>query len=79
MAIELAPKGITVNTVAPGVIHTDMTHKIQRLAHEEILDRIPLKRIGQPEDVAKVVCFLATPDADYVTGEIIHVTGGMGV
>ena len=79
MAIELARKKITVNTVAPGVIDTDMTERVRKLAMKEILDQIPLKRIGQPWEVAKVVAFLASPDSDYITGEIINITGGMGV
>ena len=79
LAIELAPKGITVNAVAPGVIDTDMSETLLRRAQKEVLAQIPLKRLGTPEDVARTVLFLASDDADYITGEVIRVAGGMGV
>jgi 3-oxoacyl-[acyl-carrier protein] reductase len=79
LALELAPKGVRVNAVSPGVIATSMSERVRRLAGEEILDGIPLKRYGEPADVAKAVCFLASDDASYVTGEILQVTGGYGL
>ncbi len=79
LAVELAPKGIRVNAVAPGVIRTEMTERIRHLAEEEILARIPLQRLGSPDDVAAAICFLASDEASYITGEILHVTGGLGL
>jgi 3-oxoacyl-[acyl-carrier protein] reductase len=79
LAVELAPKGIRVNAVSPGVILTDMTRRVRDLAEGELLAQIPLKRFGQPEEVAKAVCFLASDDASYITGEILQVTGGFGL
>ncbi|MGI6224705.1 MAG: 3-oxoacyl-[acyl-carrier-protein] reductase [Peptococcales bacterium] len=77
MAQELASRGIQVNGVAPGFISTDMTDKLSEGIKEEILARIPLKRLGKPEDVAGVVSFLASTQGDYITGQIICVDGGM--
>jgi 3-oxoacyl-[acyl-carrier protein] reductase len=77
LAKELAPRNITVNAVAPGFIETDMTSELPAEIREEYLKQIPLKRFGQPEDVANVVAFLATDKASYITGETIHVNGGM--
>ncbi|MHA2281723.1 MAG: 3-oxoacyl-ACP reductase FabG [Promethearchaeota archaeon] len=77
MAVELAPKGIRVNAVAPGMILTDISKAVRRRANEKILSMIPAGRYGTPEEVAKVVTFLASDDASYITGEIINVTGGM--
>jgi 3-oxoacyl-[acyl-carrier protein] reductase len=79
LAIELAPRGIRVNAVAPGVIVTEMTDRVRTFAEPEIQQQIPLKRFGSPEDVAKAVRFLASSDASYITGEVLHVTGGFGV
>jgi 3-oxoacyl-[acyl-carrier protein] reductase len=79
LAVELAPKRIRVNGVAPGVIVTDMTRRIRDLAGDAILKSIPLRRYGDPDDVARAVRFLASPDANYITGEILHVTGGLGL
>lgn len=79
LAVELAPKGIRVNAVAPGVIVTDMTSRIREMAEDEILAQIPLGRFGQPEEVANVVSFLASSAASYITGEVLHVTGGLGL
>jgi 3-oxoacyl-[acyl-carrier protein] reductase len=77
LAREVGGRGITVNAVAPGFIETEMTAKLSREAKEAFLQRIPLGRPGKPEDVAGVVVFLASSAADYVTGQVIHVDGGM--
>ncbi|MES1243419.1 MAG: 3-oxoacyl-ACP reductase FabG [Acidobacteriota bacterium] len=79
LAVELAPKGIRVNAVAPGVIVTDMSQRIRNLAEDRILEQIPLGRFGEPREVARAVRFLASPDAAYITGEVLHVTGGLGL
>ncbi len=76
-ALELAPRGITVNAVAPGFIETDMTDKLPEELKNQMLAHIPLLRFGQPEDIAKAVSFLASEDAAYMTGQTIHVDGGM--
>lgn len=77
MARELASRNITVNAVAPGFIQTDMTNKLTDEQKQTITKNIPLGRLGKPEDVAKVVGFLCSEDADYITGQIIAVDGGM--
>jgi 3-oxoacyl-[acyl-carrier protein] reductase len=77
MAQELASRGIQVNGVAPGFIETDMTEKLTDDLKEQILARIPLQRLGKAEEVAGVVGFLASPQADYITGQIICIDGGM--
>ncbi|HVO75621.1 MAG TPA: 3-oxoacyl-[acyl-carrier-protein] reductase [Ignavibacteriaceae bacterium] len=77
MARELASRGITVNAVAPGFIETAMTAKLDEKQREALSKNIPLGRLGKPEDVAKVVAFLCSPDADYITGQVIAVDGGM--
>ena len=76
-AKELAARGITVNAVAPGYIETEMTKVLPESAKEAFLKLIPLKRAGQAEDVANVVRFLVSSAADYITGQVIHVDGGM--
>ena len=76
LAVELAPRGITVNAVAPGVIETEMSREVRERAADEVLSRILLRRIGRPVDVAYAVWFLASRYADYITGEILHVDGG---
>ena len=76
-AKELAPRGITVNAIAPGFIETDMTALLSEKARNAMLDQVPLGRPGQPEDVAAVVTFLASESASYITGQVIHVSGGM--
>jgi 3-oxoacyl-[acyl-carrier protein] reductase len=77
MAVELAPKGIRVNAVAPGVIESLMTRPIREAAGDQILDRILLRRFGTAGDVASAVAFLASPAASYITGEVLHVDGGL--
>ncbi|API93854.1 3-oxoacyl-[acyl-carrier-protein] reductase [Virgibacillus pantothenticus] len=76
-AKELASRNIHVNAVAPGFISTDMTDALSEEQHKDMLTMIPLQRLGAPEDVAKVVRFLASEDADYITGQTIHIDGGM--
>jgi 3-oxoacyl-[acyl-carrier protein] reductase len=76
LAVELAPRRIRVNAVSPGVIETSMSKRVRDLAGDEILAGIPLRRYGIPDDVANAVCFLASNEASYITGEILHVTGG---
>jgi len=76
-AKELAPRNINVNAVAPGFIQTEMTEKLSGEARDAFLHAIPLQRPGTPEDVARVVCFLAGPDSDYVTGQTINIDGGL--
>jgi 3-oxoacyl-[acyl-carrier protein] reductase len=77
LALEVASRNITVNAVAPGLIDTDMTRAMAVGAHEEWAARIPLKRLGTPEDVAAAVLFLASDEAAYITGHVIAVNGGM--
>lgn len=78
-ARELAGRGITVNAVAPGFIKTDMTDALPEGIREASLAHIPMKRFGTAEEVAGVVCFLASEAADYITGHVIQVDGGMGI
>lgn len=77
VARELAPRGITVNAVAPGFIQTSMTAELSEKVKEAMLTQIPLGRMGQSEDVAEAVAFLASEKAAYITGQVIHVNGGM--
>lgn len=77
VAREAASWGITVNAVAPGFIETDMVASLPEKVRQAYLEQIPLKRLGSPEEVAAVVCFLASDAASYITGQVIHVNGGM--
>lgn len=77
MAREIGSRGITVNVVAPGFIATDMTRDLPEASREAMLAQVPLERLGQPEDIAQAVLFLASPGAGYITGETINVNGGM--
>ena len=76
LAVELAPRKITVNAVAPGVIETEMSEGVRELAGDTVMAKILLRRFGKPQDVACAVWFLASAYADYVTGEVLHVDGG---
>ena len=76
-ALELSPQGVTVNAVAPGWIRTDMTGDATEEDLAEAMREVPLGRIGEPEEIASVVAYLASPDASYVTGQVLHVNGGM--
>jgi 3-oxoacyl-[acyl-carrier protein] reductase len=76
LAVELAPRSITVNAVAPGVIETEMSRQVRERAPDEVLSRILLRKIGRPADVAYAVWFLASRFADYITGQVLHVDGG---
>jgi 3-oxoacyl-[acyl-carrier protein] reductase len=77
LARELGSRGITVNCVAPGFIETDMTAALPEAQHQALLGQIPLGHLGKPEDIAHAVAYLASPRAAYVTGQEIHVNGGM--
>jgi len=77
LAQEMGSRNITVNAVAPGFIETDMTHKLSQELKENLVGHIALKRIGQPEDVAAAVRFLASEDARYITGHVLNVNGGL--
>ena len=77
LAKEIGSRGITVNVVAPGFIATDMTRDLPEEAREAMLGQIALGRLGEPTDIARAVAFLAGPDAAYITGETLHVNGGM--
>lgn len=77
LAQEIGSRGITVNVVAPGFIDTDMTTALPDMVKEEMLKRIPMRKLGQAEDIADAVVFLASDSAKYITGETIHVNGGM--
>lgn len=77
VAQEMATAGITLNTVAPGFIDTDMTRNLTDKQRETIHAQIPMRKIGQPEDIADAVAFLASDEASYITGQTLHVNGGM--
>ena len=77
LAREIGARGITVNTVAPGFIDTDMTRALDDAQRDALLAQIPLNRLGQPQDIAATVAFLCSPAATYITGQTLHVNGGM--
>ena len=77
LAREVASRGITVNVVAPGFIETDMTERLSADARETLAAQIPIGRLGVPADVAAAVCFLASDEASYITGQVVGINGGM--
>ena len=77
LAKEIASRGITVNVIAPGFIQTDMIKNLQDIQREKLLAQIPMRKVGLPEDVAAAVKFLVSNGAKYITGETLHVNGGM--
>jgi len=80
LAVELASRGVTVNAIAPGFIETDMSAAIRNKAGDFIEKKlIPMKRVGKPEDVARVAVFLASEDSDYITGQVLTVDGGLSL
>jgi 3-oxoacyl-[acyl-carrier protein] reductase len=79
LAQEVATRGVTVNVVAPGFVKTAMTDALPEAARTALLSRIPTQRMGAPEDVAAAVVYLASPEAGWVTGQTIHVNGGMAM
>ncbi len=79
IAREVASRNITINAVAPGFISTEMTESMPEDAREKMLENIPLQRVGKPEEVADTVAFLASEQAQYITGEVIKVAGGLGI
>ena len=79
MARELAGRNITVNAIAPGYVVTDMTESLPQLTKDKLAELIPLKRLGQPEDIAKMASFLASDGAGYITGQVFCVDGGLAI
>lgn len=79
LAREVAPYGITVNAVAPGFIETEMIAAIPEKIRQELIDTIPFKRLGKPEAVSKLVEYLASENADYITGQVLIIDGGLSV
>lgn len=77
LALEIASRGITVNAVAPGFIDTDMTSALGEDQRAKLLEAIPLARLGRADDISKAVAFLVSDDASYITGQVLHVNGGM--
>lgn len=77
IALEVASKGITINVIAPGFIHTDMTQRITKEHQAKLLDKIPVKRWGQTKDIAYATIFLASKESSYLTGHVLHVNGGL--
>ncbi len=79
LAVELASRNVTVNAIAPGFIETDMSEAVRNKAGDLIKKFIPMRRLGQPEDIARVVVFLAGPESAYITGQVITVDGGLSL
>ena len=79
LALELSTRNITVNSVAPGFISSNMTDRLNDEQKNAILDRIPMKKLGDPNDIAKAVGFLCSENADYITGQTLHVNGGLAL
>jgi 3-oxoacyl-[acyl-carrier protein] reductase len=79
LAVELASRGVTVNAIAPGFIETDMSEAVRNKAGDLIKKMIPMRRLGQPDDVAKVAVFLASAEAGYMTGQVLTVDGGLSL
>jgi 3-oxoacyl-[acyl-carrier protein] reductase len=79
LAVELASRNVTVNAIAPGFIETDMSEAVRNKAGEMIKKVIPMRRLGQPEDIARVAVFLASADSSYVTGQVLTVDGGLSL
>lgn len=79
VAKEVASRGITVNVIAPGYIGTDMTEKLNDVQKQAIMDMVPLKRVGNIEEVASTLVFLASEESSYITGQVLHVDGGMAM
>jgi 3-oxoacyl-[acyl-carrier protein] reductase len=79
LAVELASRGVTVNAIAPGFIETDMSAPVRNKAGDVIKKFIPMKRIGVPEDIARVAVFLASADSAYITGQVLTVDGGLSL
>ena len=77
LALEIASRGITVNALAPGFIDTDMTSALGEDQRAKLLEAIPLARLGRADDISKAVAFLVSDDASYITGQVLHVNGGM--
>jgi 3-oxoacyl-[acyl-carrier protein] reductase len=77
LARELGSRGITVNCIAPGFIETDMTANLPEEQQKALLGQIPLGHLGKPQDIAHAVAFVASPEASYITGQEIHINGGM--
>ena len=76
VAIEYAKKGVTVNAIAPGFVRTPMTDQIPEEVRNNMIQSIPVKRIGEPKDVAATVAFLASKEAGYITGQVLSINGG---
>lgn len=79
LALELANKGVTVNCVAPGFIETDMTDAVPDEVMEKVVGTIPMRRLGRPDEVARVVMFLAEPASEYITGQVYSINGGLNM
>src|SRR5437762_7135721 len=79
LAVELAPRNVTVNAIAPGFIETDMSAAVRNKAGDLINKYIPMRRLGQPQDIARVAVFLASEDSGYLTGQVLTVDGGLSL